>query len=307
MKTYEFKDLERFLSEDDHVFGNKIGTFSTISDIQNRTSETLDWISNKYQSPIDYIHNSPANVILSPPIDPGELHAKVLNKKTIILSKNPKLLFARVANALFVEQKKHMISPSAVIEEDAKIGANVHIGNNCYIGKAVIGDNTVIMDNCIVQDDVTIGNNVLVKPGVQLGLGGFGFVRDENNDFVSFPQLGGLVIEEDVDIGPQTCIDKGSLSVTLIGRGTKIGAFVKIAHNVIIGQSCFIGAQSFIGGSVTIGSFSWIAPGSMLRDQIKIGSRSTCGLGSVVVKDISDNELWLGNPARFVRILTEIN
>jgi UDP-3-O-[3-hydroxymyristoyl] glucosamine N-acyltransferase len=307
LRKYKLDDISIFLSNEDVVIGAKNNTFSTISDIKHRTPETLDWISNKCQSPIDYITANPANFIICPEFNISELPKALRAKKTIIITRNPKLLFARIVNALFVQHQEHSISSSAVIEAGAKIGVNVHIGNNCYIGNAVIGDNTVIMDNCTINDTVTIGNNVLLKPGAQLGLGGFGFVRDENSNFIDFPQLGSLVIEDDVEIGPNTCIDKGSLSLTKIGRGTKIGAFVKIAHNCIIGKSCFIGAQVFIGGSVTIGDYNWIAPGTLIKDQLKIGSYSTCGLGSVVVKDIADHELWLGNPARFIRRLTEIN
>jgi UDP-3-O-[3-hydroxymyristoyl] glucosamine N-acyltransferase len=300
MKKYDLSDLVAFLSNNESVVGTGNGTFSEASDIRGRTAETLDWISAKNSSPIDYIRNSPACYIICPHLELDSIPNEILRSKTLILTTNPRLLFARIANALFVEQKDHTISSTAVIDADAKIGANVHIGNFCQIGKAQIGDNTVIMDNCIVFDNVIIGTDVLIKPGAQLGLEGFGFVRDENNRFVAFPQLGSLEIENDVEIGPNTCIDKGALSVTKIRCGTKIGAFVKIAHNCEIGESCFIGAQVFIGGSSRIGNYNWIAPGVKIRDQINIGSNSICGLGSVVVKDIGDSELWMGSPARFI-------
>jgi len=299
-------DIADLLTPQDVVLGTASGRFSNVSDIVSRTSETLDWISGKCKSPADYLISSPAHFVVCPMLDQAKIPQAVLASKTLILTDNPKLLFAKIVNKLFVQVKEHSISLSARIDREAVIGANVHIGANCVIGKVVIGDNTVIMDNCSIFDSVKIGKNVVVKPGAQLGLGGFGFVRDENRDFVNFPQLGGLVIEDDVEIGPQSCIDKGSLSITKICRGTKIGAFVKIAHNCIIGKSCFIGAQVFIGGSVTIGDYNWIAPGVLIRDQIRIGSNSMCGLGSVVVKDISDNELWLGNPARFERSLKDL-
>lgn len=302
---YSLADLRIYLSEQDVILGRGEYTFSNVSDIKGRNAETLDWLGGSSKNPLDYISNSPARYIICPMLDPQSIPADILSGKTLILTGNPRLLFAKVVNGLFVKHPSHSISNTAIISPDAKIGKNVHIGDHCNIGKVVIGDDTVIMGNCTVCDGVIIGEKVLIKPGVCLGLEGFGFVRDAEHRFVSFPQLGGLEIHDHVEIGAYTCIDKGALSTTIIGKGTKIGAMVKIAHNCIIGESCFIGAQAFMGGSSVIGDRSWIAPGVMIRDQITIGEGSFCGLGAVVVKNVGNDELWVGNPARFVRKIGE--
>jgi UDP-3-O-[3-hydroxymyristoyl] glucosamine N-acyltransferase len=110
-----------------------------------------------------------------------------------------------------------------------------------------------------------------------------------------------VIIEDCVDIGANTCIDRGTLGNTVIRRGAKIDNLVHIAHNVVVGENTMVIANAMIGGSTEIGADSWVAPSATLRDAIQIGAASTVGLGAVVTKSVPDGEVWAGNPAKFLR------
>jgi len=187
-------------------------------------------------------------------------------KKTLILIPQPRLAFVKVANQFFPWRKiipgiHPRIHPSAVIS-NAKIGKNVIIGANTVIG----GE-------------------------------GFGYMPDEDGTLIQFPHIGGVIIEDDVEIGANVCIDRGALGDTIIGWGTKIDNLVHVAHNVKIGKNCQIICQVGIGGSVEIGDNSFVGISACIRNQIKIGKNVIIGMGAVVVKDVPDNTTVAGNPA----------
>lgn len=202
---------------------------------------------------------------------------------------------------MIVEDKTQFkIHPTAIIHDEAEIAENVAIGANCIIGKSVIGKGTIIGSNSIIQDKTVIGDRVVIKSSVVIGGDGYGYVKN-NNKQIKFPHIGGVVVEDEVHIGSNTCIDRGSLGNTIIGKNTKIDNLVHIAHNVQIGENCNIIALSIIGGSTIIGNNTWISPSVSVRDAITIGSNSLIGLGAVVIKSIPDNEVWMGNPAKFFK------
>ena len=144
------------------------------------------------------------------------------------------------------------------------------------------------------------GNNVKIGENVVIGGEGFGYEFD-GTKLIKFPHYGGVIIESDVDIGNNTCIDRGSLGNTIIRKGTKIDNLVHIAHNVDIGENCLIVANVGIGGSVKIGDNCYIGFGSTIKNGVKIGNNVIVGMGAVVLADIPDNEIWVGNPAKKLR------
>jgi UDP-3-O-[3-hydroxymyristoyl] glucosamine N-acyltransferase len=191
---------------------------------------------------------------------------------SLIKVKNPKLAFAKIAAVLHPPKtRKPEIHPSAIIAESAKIGSGVFIGafvcvgENSEIGDSTqiragvkVGDNVLVGKNCVIhpnvflEENVSIGNNVILHSGAVIGTDGFGYVRDGANGYVKFPQIGTVVIEDDVEIGANSCVDRGALGITRIGKGTKIDNLVQIAHNVEIGERVVIAAQTGISGSTVI-------------------------------------------------------
>jgi UDP-3-O-[3-hydroxymyristoyl] glucosamine N-acyltransferase len=197
--------------------------------------------------------------------------------------KDAKLAIALLGNEFLVKLPTG-IHPMAIVEDGAAIG------RDCYIGPYTV-----------VKSCVTLGNYVRIESGAVIGNEGFGFVRDAQGDLVRFPQLGKVIIGDQVEIGSGTTIDRGALSDTVIGRDTKINASVHIAHNVEIGEHVVITANVNISGSVKIGPNVWIGPGTVVRDHVQIGANAYVGMGSNVVKAIPANEVWCGNPAKMLR------
>lgn len=172
-----------------------------------------------------------------------------------------------------------MIHPTAVVEGQVHVSSRV--GPHCYIGPGVV-----------------IGANCVIGPGVCIGQDGFGYEEGPEGRWNRKPQAAGVVIADDVHIGANTCIDRGSYRNTQIGRGTRIDNLVHIAHNVRIGEDCLIIALSMIAGSAVIGDRAYVAPCSAIRDHREVGEGATVGLGAVVVKDVEPGETVAGVPAK---------
>jgi len=216
----------------------------------------------------------------------------------IILSDTPKNTFVDCLQYFFSESSELEIHPTAVIHPTVKLGKNISIGANTVIDKFVsIGDDCVIGANTHIQKGSIIGNRVNIRSNVTIGNWGFGFVKDEKGQNINFPHYGNVVIEDDVQIGSSTCIDRGSLGDTIIKKGAKIDNLVHVAHNVIIGENALVIACTMIGGSTVIGDNCWVAPAVILRNGINIGANSTLGMGCVVTKDIPANATVTGSPA----------
>ncbi len=224
----------------------------------------------------------------------------------LVIVENPRLEFTKLLSKFFNSSQQFGIHSSSVIHPSALIKNEVFIGANCYIGNSKVGRGTIIYGNTYIYDNVIIGENVKINAGCIIGAEGFGYYKDENGFLCNFPHIGGVIIEDNVEIGCNTCVDRGSLGNTIIKRGAKIDNLVHIAHNVIIGENTMVIADSMIGGSTIIGKNSWIAPSSSIRDAVNIGMNVTVGMGAVVTKSIPDNEIWTGNPAKPLNELIEI-
>ena len=207
------------------------------------------------------------------------------------------------------------IHPSAVIAESAKIGQNVHIGPFCVIGeKASIGDGTVldahvslgtassIGENSHIESGVRIcaysqiGARVHILPNAVIGADGFGFIPVDGK-IEKIPQIGNVVIEDDVEIGAGTCIDRARFSSTRIGKGTKIDNLVQIGHNCVIGKYCFLCGQVGMAGSTTVGDYVTLAGQVGLAGHIKIGDKATIGAQAGVLGDVEPGATMLDSPA----------
>jgi len=237
---------------------------------------------------------------------------------TIIKVKDPKLAFALVAEVLHPsKQRDPEIHPTAVISESADvaldvfIGAFTCVGDNSRIGEgtqlragAKVGDNVQVGRNCVlhpnvfVEDGCTIGDNVILHTGVVIGADGFGFVRGDDG-YVKFPQIGTVVIENNVEIGANSCIDRGALGETRIGEGTKIDNLVQIAHNVQIGMRVVIAAQTGISGSTVIEDDCVIGGQVGFGDHARVQSGAIIGSqAGILPGKIVRPGVWWGTPVQ---------
>lgn len=219
-----------------------------------------------------------------------------------IVVKNPRLAFRILLEAFFVPIQIPVIASTAIIDKTAKIGSSANIGNNviieknCIIGdNCTIGHNTVILQNTILKDNVSIGSNCTI------GGSGFGYEKNENNEFEFIPHVGNVVIEELVEIGNNTCIDKAVLGSTWIRKNVKIDNLVHIAHGVTIGQNSLIIANAMIGGSSSIGENVWFAPSASILNKKNVADNATIGMGAVVLKDVDRNDVIIGNPGKSLK------
>lgn len=253
-----------------------------------------------------------------------ELVRKLPDGPAKIVVKAPQAAFALVARVLYPaslapaqasaeegynpDYPHAHVSIRALIEEDVTIGAGAVIGDFAAIGRgSAIGAATVVANHCqigrncrigpgVALQYCLIGNGVIIHGGVQVGQDGFGFVPGPSG-LEKVPQLGRVIIQDQVELGANTTVDRGAIDDTVIGEGTKIDNQVQIAHNVRIGRHCVIAAQSGLSGSVTVGDFCMFGGGVGIADHVTIGSGVQIAGTSAVMNDIPDGERWAGAPA----------
>lgn len=220
------------------------------------------------------------------------------NNCNFLIVENPRLIFQKILKLFFSQKKSAGIESSARIDSSVNISSGTYIGHNvvieegCKIGKECeIMHNTVILRNTIIGDRVRIGSNCTI------GNFGFGYEKNENEDFELIEHLGYVVISDDVHIHNNTCIDRGVLGQTFIGENVKIDNLVHIAHGVRIERNSLIIAHAMVAGSVNIGENCWIAPCTSIKNQLNIAPGTLTGIGSVVLKNSSENDVLIGSPA----------
>lgn len=219
-----------------------------------------------------------------------------------IVSSNPRLDFIRVLTEFYAERQfKGSIHPSAIIEEGAVIADDAIIGPMCFVSSgSVIGNRTILRSSVTVDNKAIIGSDCEIKSGVIIGQSGFGFERDEKGNPIKFPHFGRVIIGDNVYVGANTAIDRGTLGDTIIENNAKIDNLVHIAHNCHIGEGSFVIAGAILGGGTNIGKMCWVAPNVSVKEQTKINDGALVGLGAVVLKEVDANTVVVGNPAKIL-------
>lgn len=309
------KDIFNFLNAE-KIIGDEnldISTLSPINDIIENSIVCID--NNKY---IEQAFNSQANAIIMRE-DAAEIVENFKNK-TVIICKNPKEAFIKLLYFMFEDKKYNLgtIKKTAIIEENSNIDKEVYIddyvriGKNCVIKKGSViesgvflGDNVIIGENSIIHSNVSIHDKCVVKDRVIIGSStvigndGFGFF-EVNGKQMKIPQRGNVIIENDVEIGANVCIDRATLGSTIIREGVKIDNLVQIAHNCDIGEHSIIVSQVGIAGSSKIGRHCVLAGQVGLSDHVVLGDKVILGGQSGVMSrvKVESNSIMLGSPAQ---------
>jgi len=278
-----------------YVNDNKIETAaSEPTGLDSQSNHSFCWCKKKN------IHPKP---IICSILIVGKEFQDTSSKTAIIQTKNPKYAYLKVLEHFFLKPVSSSgIHPSAILSKGFILGENVSIGaNSVLIGEGTIANNTIIHPNVTIRGPISIGSNVEIHPGCVLGYDGFGYAKAPETEYEKFPHLKGIVIEDHVEIGANSCVDKGILTNTIIRAHTKIDKACLIAHGVIIGKSCMIAGFTNIGGSVVIGNNSWLSPKSTILNGITIEDDTFIGIGSVVLRSVKKGTTVFGNPAKVIK------
>lgn len=197
------------------------------------------------------------------------------------------------------KNEEYEIRNGAYIAKSAVIGKNCTIFSGAYIGGEVtMGDGVFVGSGARLVGEIHIGNNVVIRENTVIGADGLSTDRDNDGKALTMPQFGGVVLEDDVQIGALTVIARGAIDNTIIRRGSKIDNSSFISHNVVIGEDTFVVGESIMFGSSSIGNQAFISGNSTIRDGRHIGNKAIIGMGSVVVNNVEDGAVVKGNPAR---------
>jgi UDP-3-O-[3-hydroxymyristoyl] glucosamine N-acyltransferase len=239
----------------------------------------------------------------------------------VLIADDPHLAFVRAVELFFKPYRPEPgIHPAALVSASAEIGPGVSVGAFSVIGdgarigegtvifplvcvypRAVIGERTVIHSHVSIREDVRIGSRVIVHNGAVIGADGFGYIRLADGSYKKIPQKGTVVIEDDVEVGANTAIDRAALGVTVIRRGVKIDNLVQVAHNVEVGENAVLAGQTGLAGSVTIGRGALLGGQVGVADHVRIGDGAIAAAKSGITKDVPAGAFVSGSPHLDVR------
>ncbi|WP_340155764.1 UDP-3-O-(3-hydroxymyristoyl)glucosamine N-acyltransferase [uncultured Winogradskyella sp.] len=311
MISFTIEDINAFINGE--VVGSTTHKITGLEQIQKATENQATFIGNrKFAALWKDSKASLAIVNDNLDIEPGE-------NRVLIKVKNADLTMAKLLES-FTPSTPHFeteIHPAAIIDKSAKIGNGSRVGAGSYIGKdVVLGENVTIYPNVTILDETTIGDYTTVWSGtvirersvigshcifhnnVSIGADGFGYrPSDDGRGLVKIPHIGNVVIGNGVEIGANSCVDRGKFSSTILGDGCKIDNLVQIAHNCVLGRSCIMAGSSGLAGSVTLGDGVIIGGSASIKDHTTIHSGATVGAGSGVMNDVAAGKTVLGYPA----------
>ncbi|MBR5994332.1 MAG: hypothetical protein IK018_11040 [Lachnospiraceae bacterium] len=269
---------------------------NSVCNLDSIKSNSLVWVKNA--NGLKKIQDSEANNVLII----AEKACRVSKEDAwVVYVEGSKACFFDIVHSFFTRPEKREISSHSVVSTQ-KIGRNVNIGDFSVIGEeVVIEDDVYVGNNVSIICPAVIGKGTIINDGVVIGTRGYGFYRKQTDEKIPVPHIGGVLIGENVEIGANTCIDRGTLSNTVIEDGVKIDNLCHIAHNVHIGKNSMVIAHSMIGGSASVGENVYIAPGVLVINQCTVESNSLLGMGAVVTENVGRNKVVVGVPAKPIR------
>jgi len=293
------------------IVGNADVEVSKLSKIEEGTEGSLTFLANpKYTS---YIYSTKASItIVNKSFKPeNELKTTLIKVEDAYKSFSKLLEYYNLIklNKYGLEQPSHFSDTSnygenlylgafSYVGDHVKIGNNVKIFPGTYIGdNVVVGDNTIIFSGAKIYSETVIGNFCVINSGVIIGADGFGFAPDEHGEYAKVPQIGNVILEDFVDVGANTTIDRATLGSTIIRRGVKLDNQIQIAHNVEIGRNTVIAAQTGIAGSSKIGENCLIGGQVGIAGHITIGNNVKIQAQSGIARNVKDHEVLQGSPA----------
>ena len=310
MKTYSIEEINQVLKGE--IVGHTNTLITAPEQLEEAKETEISFIGNKKYEKFWATSSACVAVVNQDiAIEPGENRAFIKVSNADLAMSQVLEMFAPPTPVFSVA-----IHPTAVVDASAKIGLGTNIGAGAYIGpNVIIGDNVLIYPNVTILDECTIGNQTtiwsgtvirerchigshcIIHPNATIGADGFGFRPDPERGLVKIPQIGNVIIGNGVEIGANSCVDRGKFSSTIVGDGCKIDNLVQIGHNSKLGKFCIMAGKSGLAGSVTLGNGVIIGGSASIKDHTVIGDGAIVGAGSGVTSDIPAGKTMLGYPA----------
>ena len=291
MMQFTAKQIADFIGG--RVEGNENATVSTFAKIEEGKEGSITFLSNPKYTP--YIYETKASIVLIN--EDVQLEKPV--SATLIRVKNAYECVAKLLQMYAASlPKKTGIHPLAFVSESAQIGKDVYIGPFTFVGEGVkIGDGSIINPNVTIYDGCQIGKNVTIHAGSVIGADGFGFAPNTEG-YEKIPQLGIVIIEDNVEIGANTCIDRSTMGQTVIHKGVKLDNLIQVAHNCEIGENTVMSAQVGMAGSTKIGSWCMVGGQAGFAGHIQVADKTMVGAQCGVINNTKGNgENLIGSPA----------
>lgn len=310
MKSYSIQEINEVING--VIYGSTSQNITATEQLEKATTSEISFIGNKkYEKFWSSSNASIAVVNEDISIEPGENRAFIKVKNADLAMSQILALFAPPTPIFHTNiHKTATVDETAIIEEGARIGAGCYIGPNVKIGRyttiypnvtildeSTIGKNTIIWSGTVVRERCHIGNDCIIHPNATIGADGFGFRPCKEKGLVKIPQIGNVIIGNGVEIGANTCVDRGKFSSTVLGDGCKIDNLVQIGHNSKLGKFCIMAGNSGLAGSVTLGNGVIIGGSASIKDHTSIGDGAIIGAGSGVTGDVPAGKTMLGYPA----------
>jgi UDP-3-O-[3-hydroxymyristoyl] glucosamine N-acyltransferase len=310
MKLFSIQQINDVLQGE--IFGHTTTQITAPEQLEAASSSEISFIGNKKYEKFWATSKACVAVVNEDiSIEPGENRAFIKVKNADLAMSQVLEMFAPPMPIFAIE-----IHPTAVIDASVVIGKCSRVGAGCYLGPNVIladnvtiypnvtilddssiGENTVIWSGTIIRERTIIGSDCILHPNCTIGADGFGFRPDPQRGLVKIPQIGNVIIGNNVEVGANSCVDRGKFSSTILGDGCKIDNLVQIGHNSKLGKFCIMAGNSGLAGSVTLGNGVIIGGSASIKDHTTIGDGAIVGAGSGVTGDIAAGKVMLGYPA----------
>ena len=291
MMQFTAKQIADFIGG--RVEGNENATVSTFAKIEEGKEGAITFLSNPKYTP--YIYETKASIVLIN--EDVQLEKPV--SATLIRVKNAYECVAKLLQMYAASlPKKTGVHPLAFVSESAQIGKDVYIGPFTFVGEGVkIGDGSIINPNVTIYDGCQIGKNVTIHAGSVIGADGFGFAPNTEG-YEKIPQLGIVIIEDNVEIGANTCVDRSTMGQTVIHKGVKLDNLIQVAHNCEIGENTVMSAQVGMAGSTKIGAWCMVGGQAGFAGHIHVADKTMVGAQCGVINNTKGNgENLIGSPA----------
>ncbi len=311
MKSYTIQQINDIVKGE--LIGNTTRLITSPEQLEFAGEDQITFIGSRKYTKLWEASKAVAAIISADiDVEPGE-------NRALIKVKNADITMAELLEFFIPETPdfEDDIHPAAVIHPSAMIGIGCRIGAGCYVGKNVmlgnsvtlypnvtildsvtIGDQTTIWSGSVVRERSIIGSHCIIHPNVSIGADGFGFrPSPDGRGLLKIPHIGNVIIGNGVEIGANSCVDRGKFSATIVGDGCKIDNLVQIGHNCKMGRSCVMAGASGLAGSVTLGDGVVVGGGACISDHVTLGNGVQVGGGSGVINNYEDGRKVLGYPA----------